>query len=74
MLDENKIKEDIAQAFTQVMHEASDDREGAIRRVAAQLAQAVVEAIRSAEVVYTSGLVAPAGGGAVTGKFEGSLK
>lgn len=74
MLDENKIKEDIAQAFTRVMHEAGNDRQGAIDRVAAQLARSVAEAIRSAEVVYSSGLVAPAGGGAVTGKFEGSLK
>lgn len=74
MLDENKIKEDVARAFTQVMDDTSDDRQGAIDRVAAQLARSIAEAIRSAEVVYTSGLMAPAGGGAVTGTFEGSLK
>ncbi len=74
MLDEGKIKEDVARAFTQVMNDTSDDRQGAIDRVATELAKSIADAIRSAEITYSSGLIAPAGGGAVTGKFIGSIK
>lgn len=68
------IKSQIEKAFTEVMNDHSDDREGAISRVADILADAVMNAIKSATVVYTTGLIAPPTGGAVTGVFEGNLK
>ncbi|MBW7838577.1 MAG: hypothetical protein H3C36_02830 [Chitinophagaceae bacterium] len=44
-----------------------------IDEFATRLATAVVEEVQSADIIYTSGLVAPSGGGPVTGTFEGNL-
>lgn len=44
-----------------------------IDEFATRLATAVVEEVQKADVIYTSGLIAPSGGGPVTGTFEGNL-
>lgn len=72
-LDKQKISADIAEAFIRVMDTEGNDRRGAINMVADRIADAVMDAIRSATINYDAGLTAPAGGGAVTGTFTGSL-
>lgn len=68
------IKADIESAFKAVMNDTSDDREGAIGRVADKIADAVVKAIKSSTIVYETGLIAPPAGGPVTGLFKGKLQ
>lgn len=45
-----------------------------IDEFATRLATAVVEEVQAADIIYMSGLVAPSGGGPVTGIFEGNLE
>lgn len=71
-LVKNTIKNEIAAAFTQVINDESEDREDTIYRVADKLADAVMNAIKSAAIVYENGLIAP--NGAVTGTFNGELE
>jgi len=71
MLSKNDIKKDIKAAFESVMYDESDDRVGAIDRVADKIAETVVSAIKSATINYTDGLTAP--NGPVTGVFNGNL-
>lgn len=71
-LSKETIQADILAAFTQVMNDESEDREGALKKVAGSLAQAFINAMRSADIRYDSGLAN--GGGAVTGKFIGGLE
>lgn len=68
-LVKNTIKKGIKDAFTSVMDQADADREGALDKVADKIADTVIEAIKSVQITYTTGLVAPPTGGAVTGKF-----
>ena len=69
MLVKETIKSEIKSAFTAVMNQETD-REGALETVASKLADAVINAIKSQQITYTSGLAAPSGGGAVTGRFN----
>lgn len=71
MLAHGTIKKEIKEAFVSVMNDEGDRTE-ALDQVADKIATAVVNAIKSATIVYTAGLVSPAG--AVTGTFQGSLK
>lgn len=48
--------------------------ETSIEEFATRLATAVVEEVQAADIIYSSGLVAPSGGGPVTGTFEGELE
>ena len=73
-IDKNTLKADTKQAFVQVMNDSSDDREGALDKVAESLTAAIIKAIKSADINYLAGLIAPPGGGAVTGIFEGGLQ
>ena len=66
----DKIKADIKQAFTQVMDQQDDDRNGALDKLSGTIADAVMAAVASATITYTAGLTAPAGGGPVTGTFN----
>ncbi len=71
-LNKATIKQEVEAAFTQVMNDQSSDRTGTLSRVADSLADAIVNAIKSAEIVYDAGLTSPTG--PVTGTFEGELK
>ncbi len=64
------IKSEVKDAFTAVMNQKDDDREGALDKVADKLADAIINAIKSQQITYTSGLVAPSMGGPVTGAFN----
>ena len=64
------IKSEVKGAFTAVMNQKDDDREGALDKVADKLADAIINAIKSQQITYTAGLVAPSMGGPVTGAFD----
>ena len=64
------IKTEIKTAFEQVMNQSDDDRAGAIDKVADKIASTIVEAIKSVQITYAGGLVAPAMGGPLTGIFK----
>lgn len=64
------IKSEVKEAFTAVMNQQDDDREGALDKVADKLADAIINAIKSQQITYTAGLVAPSMGGPVTGAFN----
>ena len=64
------IKSEVKDAFTAVMNQKDDDREGALDKVADKLADAIINAIKSQQITYTAGLVAPSMGGPVTGAFN----
>lgn len=63
------IKSEVKNAFTAVMNQQGDDRDGALDKVADKLADAIINAIKSQQITYTAGLVAPSMGGPVTGTF-----
>lgn len=67
-LNKAAIKGEVKSAFTQVMNQQDDDREGAIDKVADKIADAIVNAIKSTQITYSAGLVSPMG--AVTGTFN----
>ena len=52
------------------MNQQGDDREGALDKVADKLADAIINAIKSQQITYSAGLVAPSMGGPVTGTFN----
>lgn len=64
------IKSEVKEAFTAVMNQQGDDREGALDKVADKLADAIINAIKSQQITYSAGLVAPSMGGPVTGAFN----
>lgn len=64
------IKSEVKEAFTAVMNQQGDDREGALDKVADKLADAIINAIKSQQITYSDGLVAPSMGGPVTGAFN----
>lgn len=64
------IKSEVKDAFTAVMNQKDDDREGALDKVADKLADAIINAIKSQQITYSAGLVAPSMGGPVTGAFN----
>jgi len=67
MLVKQTIKTEVAAAFKSVMNDEGD-RNTAIDKVADKIAEAVINAIKSQEITYMSGLIAPTG--AVTGVFK----
>ena len=56
------------------MMNQEDDRDAALDRVADRLADAVMAAIKSVAINYTTGLVAPPSGGPVTGVFSCTIE
>lgn len=66
-LVKDTIKQGFIDACTAVMDDTSDDRTGALDRVAEGYAQAVIAAIKSMKITYTGGLIAASG--PVTGQF-----
>lgn len=64
------IKSEVKEAFTAVMNQNDDNRSGALDKVADKLADAIINAIKSQQITYSTGLVAPSTGGPVTGVFN----
>lgn len=71
MLVKQTIKSEIKSAFTEVMNQANDDRDGALYKVSDKLADAIINAIKSATITYTTGLVTSMG--PVTGTFGNTI-
>lgn len=69
MLNKSAIRADIKSAFTSVMNQEGD-RDAALDKVADKIASAVVDAIKSIQITYSSGLIATPQGGPVTGAFN----
>ena len=69
-LDKDRLKAKIKQLLEDMMTRENDS----IDEFADRLAQAVVDEVKEATIVYQTGLVAPSGGGAVTGTFNGNLQ
>lgn len=67
-LDVNRLKAKIAV----VMNDMMLREENSIDEFSQRIAQAVVEEIQEATIIYTSGLAAP--NGPVTGTFNGELE
>ncbi|UWY28797.1 hypothetical protein N4T20_02480 [Flavobacterium sp. TR2] len=65
-LDKERLKEKIKDAF-QAEQTEQEDHNASLERISDKLAQAIVEEIKALKIEYTSGLVAPSGGGTVTG-------
>jgi uncharacterized protein (DUF2342 family) len=72
MLVKETIKQGFIDACTAVIDDQSDDRQGALDRVAEGYAQTVIDAIKSMTITYISGLAN--GGGPVTGTFECTIQ
>ena len=67
-LNKNQLEADFVRILSDPQTESNVDA------VAAALANAVDVYIKEALIVYTGGLVAPSGGGPVTGIFNGNLE
>ncbi len=61
------IKDEVKAAFLQVIDQQDEDREGAVDKVADKIADAVINAIKSMQITYSTGLTSPMG--PVTGMF-----
>ncbi|MCK0206223.1 hypothetical protein [Ornithobacterium rhinotracheale] len=73
MLNENRLKNKIISAMDKCQTE-EDDPNRSKEQFATDLAQAIVEEIKELQIVYTSGLIAPSSGGAVTGKINAKIE
>ncbi len=68
-MDIDTLKGKIAGILTDMMERENTS----IDEFATRLATAVVEEVQSAEINYTDGLIAPSGGGPVTGTINGQI-
>lgn len=73
MLIKKVIQANIREAFITVQGD-TDCPDISIDDLSGILADAVIDAIKSMQITYTAGLVAPPGGGAVTGVFNCTIK
>lgn len=73
MLNKDNIKSEIKSAFVGVKDD-TEDRDASIDKLADILAVAVVNAIKSQTISYTSGLMATKEGGPVIGTFGFSIE
>ncbi len=70
MLDVNRLKDKIKQAF-QAEQIEEEDHNASLERISGLLAQAIVDEIKEAKINYTSGLVAP--NGSVSGTLNHTI-
>ena len=69
-LNKSNLKNKIVQIMTDMMQRENTS----IDEFATRLSDAIDEYVKEAKIVYENGLVAPSGGGAVTGTFNGTLQ
>jgi len=70
-MDQSALQSAIADALTANIPTPTTDQANAISTTAGALAAAIITCIESLTITYTTGLVAPSGGGAVTGVLTG---
>ncbi|WP_281322152.1 hypothetical protein [Flavobacterium aestivum] len=68
-LNEVRLKNKIKAAF-QAEQTEQLDHNASLERISDKIAQAVIEEIKELKITYTSGLIAPSGGGPVTGNLN----
>ena len=68
-LDKDGLKSGIIELLTDMETRTEDAKED----FATELSNLIDDYVKSATIEYTSGLIAPSGGGTVTGTFVGSL-
>lgn len=69
-LNKAALKSDIVTILTEMLTR----EETSIEEFAERLSDSVDTYVKSAKIVYTTGLIAPSTGGAVTGTFNGNLE
>lgn len=67
-LNKTTLKNKLVEIFSKSKTESNVDQ------VATELSDAIDAYIKTATIVYVAGLTTPAGGGAVTGTFNGNLQ
>lgn len=72
MLDVNRLKNKIKAAFEAEQTEEVDAN-ASLDRISQSIAQACIDEIKEAKIIYTTGLIAPSGGGPVTGEFTHTI-
>lgn len=72
-LDKGKLEKRLTQLFDNTIG-ANVDAEQAKSEFIKGLVEAIDDYTSKVEIIYTTGLVAPPGGGAVTGTFEHKVK
>ncbi|MRI64524.1 hypothetical protein EDM00_11085 [Ornithobacterium rhinotracheale] len=73
MLNENRLKNKIVAAMDKCQQE-EDNPNRSKEQFAGDLARAIVEEIKALQIHYTSGLIAPPSGGAVTGMINAKIE
>ncbi|MCK0202664.1 hypothetical protein MWN41_06480 [Ornithobacterium rhinotracheale] len=73
MLNENRLKNKIIAAMDKCQKE-EDNPNRSKEQFASDLARAIVEEIKDLQIHYTSGLIAPSSGGAVTGTINAKIE
>lgn len=71
-LVKSTIQQQIASAFAEVMNDTGTDRQATINSISGKLADAIVNAIRSADIYYRDGLYID-NTNKVIGDFNGNL-
>jgi len=72
-MDAAVLKAGIKAAFEANMPSPTSAQTAAFDVTAGAIADAIVACVETATITYTSGLIAPSGGGPVTGVFGGSV-
>jgi hypothetical protein len=71
-LNKTQLQDALLQAFT-TARQSDASPEVAAQQLSEQLTKAIDEYLRSADIHYGTGLIAPSSGGPVTGTFIGNL-
>ena len=69
-LNKTALKNKIVSIMTDMLERENTS----IEEFAARLSDGIDDYVKEATIVYQNGLVAPSGGGAVTGTFNGTLQ
>lgn len=67
-------KDNLKSKIVQIMSDMMEREDTSIEEFATRLSTAIHEYVTDAKITYQTGLVAPSGGGAVTGTFNGFLE
>lgn len=66
-------KEQLKQGIKSILMDMITREEDSFEEFAERMADKIDEFVKTADINYSTGLIAPSGGGAVTGTFEGNL-
>lgn len=72
-LNKSSLQSAIKSAYKN-MKDSDGDEEATLDTLSGKLAEAIDTYVKAATIVYSTGLIAPPGGGPVTGAFTGQLQ